>query len=285
MAPAGTICYNLRPNRECAGSFRVRLLAPASAHPNRRNLQIVEMNASENVPIGRSSRSLPERLAEHLLEAIISGRLPAGTRLKELALAQEHEVSRATVREALISLERSQFVERIPRFGARVIEVRAEDVFELFEVRASLLGLAAARCSANPSPALLDDLETLIEQMRELADPAGDPAKFGELSVKTQHLLLTSSGNPYLMELYQQLAGLSTWKLVRNRSLSHVLVERRIESLNDWMSVQKAIRDGNAEAAERAARTLLKNSAEGVRAQLAIRAKSTEESSSLDSGS
>lgn len=231
------------------------------------------MNASEKLPIGRSSRSLPEQLADHLLDAIVSGRLSAGTRLKELALAQEHAVSRATVREALIALERSHFVERIPRFGARVIDLQADNVSELFEVRAYLLALAASRCALNPSQALLDELPELVAQMGKLANPAGSAAAFGELSVKAQHLLLMSSGNPYLMELYQQLADLSAWKLVRGRALSHVLVERRIESFQDWTLVLQVICDRKPDAAEQAVKVLLKNSAEGVRTQLAMSAQ------------
>ena len=48
---------------------------------------MIEMNEFEILPIGRAARSLPEQVAEHLLEAIIAGRIPAGTHLKELALA------------------------------------------------------------------------------------------------------------------------------------------------------------------------------------------------------
>ena len=68
----------------------------------------------------RALEPLPEQVAEYPLEATVAGRIPPGTHLKELELAREHAVSRATIREALITLEKSQFVERIPRFGVRV---------------------------------------------------------------------------------------------------------------------------------------------------------------------
>ena len=212
-------------------------------------------------------------VSEHLLEAIIAGRIPAGTHLKEVALAREHAVSRATIREALIALEKSQFVERIPRFGVRVTELGAEDVFELFEVRGSLLGLAAGRCARAPKPSFISALRHMVEQMNALAVADAEPHQFGELSVRAQHLVLGESGNPYCIQIYQQLAGLSTWRLVRNRALSHVQLERRIESARDWAAVVDAIARGDSAEAEAAARTLLGNSARGVRTQLALRAK------------
>ena len=231
------------------------------------------MRDPKNLPIGQAARSLPEQVAEHLLEAIVAGRIAAGTHLKEVALAREHAVSRATIREALIGLEKSHFVERIPRSGVRVTQLGAEDVFELFEVRGSLLGLAAARCAKAPKPSFVATLTRLVKQMAALAVPEAAPHRFAELSVKAQHAILAESGNPYCMQIYQQLAGLSTWRLVRNRALSHVQLERRVESTRDWEAVVDAIARKHSNDAEHAARRLLKNSAQGVRAQLALLAK------------
>ena len=164
-------------------------------------------------------------------------------------------------------------MERIPRFGVRVTELGAEDVFELFEVRGALLGLAAGRCARAPKPSFISELRNMVEQMETLAVPDAEPHRFGELSVRAEHLVLDESGNPYCIQIYQQLAGLSTWRLVRNRALSHVQLERRIESARDWTAVVDAIARGNSGAAETAARTRLSNSARGVRTQLALRAK------------
>jgi DNA-binding GntR family transcriptional regulator len=233
------------------------------------------MRDPKHLPIGQTARSLPEQVAEHLLEAIVAGRIPAGAHLKEVALAREHAVSRATIREALIGLEKSHFVERIPRSGVRVTQLGAEDVFELFEVRGSLLGLAAARCAKAPKASFVTALTRLVKQMAALAVPEAAPHRFAELSVKAQHVILAESGNPYCIQIYQQLAGLSTWRLVRNRALSHVQLERRVESTRDWEAVVDAISRKDSNDAERAARRLLNNSAQGVRTQLALLAKSS----------
>jgi DNA-binding FadR family transcriptional regulator len=109
--------------------------------------------------------------------------------------------------------------------------------------------------------------------MTALAVPHAEPRRFGEFSVKAQHLILAEGGNQYCLRIYQQLASLSTWQLVRNRALSHVQLERRKESVRDWKAVLDAIERSDSNGAERAARTLLKNSAHGVRAELALRAQ------------
>ena len=62
---------------------------------------------------------------------------------------------------------------------------------------------------------------------------------------------------------------------MRNRALSHVQLERRVESTRDWEAVVDAISRKDSNDAERAARRLLNNSAQGVRAQLALLAKSS----------
>lgn len=224
--------------------------------------------AHADAPIGRTSRSLPAQLADHLLDAILTGRLPAGARLKELSLAQEHAVSRATVREALILLEKSRFVERVPRFGARVTAPITQDVLQLFEVRGALLGVAAAHCAADGA-AVIPELRRIVDEMSRHTQPEADPFQFAELSIAAQHLLLRASGNRYLIELYEQLANLGTWHIVRSRALSFVEAQRRAESHRDWRGVLRAIEAGREEAAERAVRTVLAHSAVGVSAQLA----------------
>jgi DNA-binding GntR family transcriptional regulator len=225
---------------------------------------------SPDLPLGKISKSLPEQLAERLLEEIVTGRIPHETRLKEEALAREHAVSRATVREALIALAKGGYVERIPRFGARVRNIDHDDIINLFEIRAALLGVAARRCSGNPDPAFRAALRDLVSQMERLAaDATSDPQVFSERSIRAQALLMQASGNRRLADFYEQLSTLSTWQLIRGRATSFLRDERRRQSAGDWRQIEAAINNADGDAAEQAARRLLANSADGVRAELA----------------
>lgn len=55
--------------------------------------------------------SLSEQIARHIGEQIISGELVEGERIQELRIAKELDVSRGSVREALLLLERTHLIE------------------------------------------------------------------------------------------------------------------------------------------------------------------------------
>ena len=224
------------------------------------------------VPLGKAQKSLPGQLAERLLRDIVSGRLLAGDRLKELTLAQEHAVSRATVREALIALSQRGYVEHIPRYGARVSRFAREDALDLFELRAALLGVAAGRCAAAAEPPC-DALAAIVAQMEALAKhPDPDLAAFARCSVAAQALLISASGNRYLPAIYEDLADKSTWRLIRGRASGFLTAARRREAASDWRAIEVAIRRRDVAGAELAARRLLAHSGAAVRNLLDARA-------------
>ena len=66
------------------------------------------------------AHSLSEQIAKHISEQIIRGELVEGERIQELRIASELDVSRGSVREALLLLERTQLIEIFPRRGAIV---------------------------------------------------------------------------------------------------------------------------------------------------------------------
>lgn len=220
------------------------------------------------IPLGKAVKSLPELLAEKILEDVMSGRLPAGERLKEIALAEEHAVSRATVREALIALAKLGYVEQVPRFGARVAPFAKDDVFHLFEIRAALLAIAARNCALDPA-APRERLTELADEMERLAADPDTPAQtFSERSVAAQTLLINASGNGRLPALYDHLSDISSWRMIRGRATSFLKAERRREAARDWRAIERAILSGDAGAAEAGARLLFAHSSAAVRAEL-----------------
>jgi DNA-binding GntR family transcriptional regulator len=218
-------------------------------------------------PLGKTAKSLAEQLSERILEDIMSGRHSPGDRLKEIALAQEHAVSRATVREALISLGRSGYVEQIPRIGARVAAFAREDVFHLFEVRGGLMGVAARKCALDPA-APHDHLAEVVQQIEQMASASdADAGEFSRLVVSAQALLMSASGNPRLQALHDHLSEITAWRLIRGRASSFQTVERRRECAADWRRVADAIRAGNADAAEDCVRIAFEHASAAVRAE------------------
>lgn len=82
-------------------------------------------------------------------DAIIDGRLAPGERLKEVELATELGISRTPVREALLVLQTEGLVEAVPNRGATVRAHTAEDLDDLYQLRALLEGYAARRAATR----------------------------------------------------------------------------------------------------------------------------------------
>ena len=224
--------------------------------------------SSPDETLGRTAKPLTELLAERILADIVAGRLAPGDRLKEIVLAQQHAVSRATVREALIALTRTGYVEQTPRYGARVALVAGDDLFHLFEIRAALMGVAARNCALDPN-APRATLGRLVDEMEALAaDPATPAQRFSERSIAAQILLIEASGNGRLPALYEHLSGISSWRMIRGRATSFLRAERRSEAAADWRLIEDAVRSGDGDRAEAAARRLFAHSAAAVRAEL-----------------
>jgi DNA-binding GntR family transcriptional regulator len=83
-------------------------------------------------------QSSPELIAESLRQAIIEGHLSPGQSLRQENLAKHFAVSRIPVREALRRLESEGWIELQRHRGARVTPLSAEEVREIYEIRASL---------------------------------------------------------------------------------------------------------------------------------------------------
>ena len=61
------------------------------------------------------SESLTEQIAQYLGNQIVTGELKAGDRIQELRVADELNVSRGSVREALLILERRHLIQILPK--------------------------------------------------------------------------------------------------------------------------------------------------------------------------
>src|SRR5688572_2696677 len=122
-------------------------------------------------------RRLYEQISQKLAKAIATGEYEIGQRLpSERELAQAFEVSRPTVREAIIALELDGLVE--VRLGSGVYVMNrqppdgAEGVkdigpFELLEARRAIEGEAAALAALRIDDAQLKELSDLIAEMRD----------------------------------------------------------------------------------------------------------------------
>ena len=88
-------------------------------------------------------QSIGSQAVDVLRESIISGDIPAGARITEIQLAEQMDLSRATVRAALHQLAKEGLTTLVPYTGWTVISLTPKDVWELYTLRSSLERLAA----------------------------------------------------------------------------------------------------------------------------------------------
>src|ERR1700682_3154662 len=107
---------------------------------------------------------------ELIREAILEGRLEPGARLKEEELARELGISRTPVREALLMLQAEGLIETVPNRGAVVRTHDADDLIDLYQLRALLEGYAARQAAARVSDEELDLLRESCDRFDAIAD-------------------------------------------------------------------------------------------------------------------
>ncbi|MFP3978621.1 MULTISPECIES: GntR family transcriptional regulator [Marinobacter] len=87
----------------------------------------------------QAPESLSEQIAQHLGQRIVTRDLKPGSRIQELKVASDLSVSRGSVREALLILERRHLVEIFPRRGAVVSSLTVASVNNLYDIYIDLL--------------------------------------------------------------------------------------------------------------------------------------------------
>jgi DNA-binding GntR family transcriptional regulator len=114
-------------------------------------------------PISRSV--LSDQVKDRLLQGILTGHYPPGSRIVETRVAQELGTSQAPVREALRDLEALGVVEIAAYRGARVRRPTRSELLEAFVIRTELESLAARIALPRITDADLDELQGYIDEM------------------------------------------------------------------------------------------------------------------------
>lgn len=152
----------------------------------------------------RASESLSEQIAQHLAQQIVTGDLVEGERIQELRIAKELNVSRGSVREALLILARRRLIEIYPRRGAVVSEMSAQQVRGLYEVVSMLLQLIARKAAENWRQQDMESFVSQIQRLQGLVDE-NDIEAFYEATFEFFRMAYRFAANPYVEEVLEDL--------------------------------------------------------------------------------
>ena len=169
-------------------------------------------------------------------EAILSGVLEPGTRLRQEELADLFGTSRIPVREALRALEYEGLVRSEPHRGFTVTSLDPDDVEEVYDLRVLLESHALRLAIPLLTDEDLVELGELFEQMRSAPTPDEQLAARERFYIR----LYSVSGRPRLVglivRLRQEVARALRWPTLQHASTFH-------EHFFD------AVRDGDVERA------------------------------------
>ncbi len=144
-------------------------------------------------------------VVETLREKILSGEIKAGEPLRQAALAEELNVSRIPVREALLQLEAEGLVSFEPHKGATATELNADQVDELFELRAMLEADLLAASLPNISDQMLEQATQILEKLDNALGKENAANTWSELNSSYHNCLYSGANRPQTQDLVNTL--------------------------------------------------------------------------------
>lgn len=147
-------------------------------------------------------QSVPETLRESLQERILSGEIREGDWLIQDAIAEEYDVSRMPVREALRQLEACGLVLMRTHRGAIVTSIPTEQVEELFELRATLECEVLRQAVACMTERDVAEARTVLNQL-DASYTQGDMGSWGRLNWAFHRRLYEAAGRVQTLNILQ----------------------------------------------------------------------------------
>lgn len=203
--------------------------------------------------IAKHAAPLRQQVEQALRQAIVAGQLRPGQRLTERELTVSLGVSRTLVREALRQLESEGLISVIPNRGPIVRELSADEIEDLYAIRAVLEGLAARRFAEKADD---ESLRLLGEAAADAvsAYQAGEPVRALEAKNRFYDLLVAGADSQSLSAMLATLhSRIKQWRAIgmTHPQRSPARSQEAAEGLN---VIWSAIGRRDAAAAEAATR-------------------------------
>ena len=161
-----------------------------------------------------------ETVCERVRSSILSGELPAGTKLVEADLARTFGVSRGPIREALQELAREGLVVDLPRRGTFVCTLTQTDLTEVYAVREAIEAVAVREAVKSATDG---ELAGLVEAHRKMdATWSGNDWNAAITADAQFHLTLVRLAKNRRMETICEQMGAQTVLLLVTASQSDV---------------------------------------------------------------
>lgn len=144
------------------------------------------------------ARGDSERVYDEVRRGIVEGRYAPGTRLIEQRVAEELDVSRTPVREAVRRLESEGLVVVERNRGAHVRPLSEQEIADLYEVRARLEAYGAQLAASRAEPAEVAAVRSAATEFSDAVDCATHQRARGALAAAVDGVVPLDPAGPDL---------------------------------------------------------------------------------------
>ncbi len=215
-------------------------------------------------PVGDDSQT--SRLADELAMAIHLGKLPTGAPLREVEIADGHNVSRTIVRAALQRLEAQGLAQIVLNKGARVRGADESAAADMMELHVQLTTLAARRAAERAGAPQVERLAQFAHMLDHVAEDGGPAVEFQHLRIGFARALFEAAG-PVLAERLRSAAPVAPHHARAMDDVRTAAGQAEVARLA--RAVLKAIKARAPDAAATAAEVMLRRHAERTLAEKA----------------
>jgi len=196
-------------------------------------------DASEELRVLRNV-SLPEVAYRELQNLIMTGEIKAGERINESQISEQLGINRAPIREACRRLQQEGLVKIEKNKGAFLRDIPVEEAADLYDVRASLEGLAAMNAATSWKES---DMLALIEcfEGMQMASAEQDKKQLYSHAADFHTIIVGMSGNQHLIEIIQSVTRkISVFRFKLSKAPDSTI------SCEDEEAILKAVQDRDA---------------------------------------
>ncbi|NTZ17353.1 GntR family transcriptional regulator [Paenibacillus sp. JMULE4] len=191
-------------------------------------------------------KTIREVVYEQLKNNILAGVYRPGERLIETNLAQDLEVSRTPIRDALNKLESEGLVETLPHRRIFVTKLSRKNILDFYQTRAVMEGLAAKLAAENATEEELADFHSLLNEMEVVFEKEKELTNYkviAEINNEFHSKIYYISKNEVLRKMLESLQNPIT--LIRSTAWTKNST-RKYSTLNEHRLIASAIlqRDG-----------------------------------------
>ncbi|MFG6664827.1 GntR family transcriptional regulator [Sulfitobacter sp. 916] len=211
---------------------------------------------AKDFQVSRRSATLRTMVEDNMRRAISSGHFKPGQRLIERELCETIGVGRTSIREALRQLEAEGLVVSYPHKGPVVASISADEMRQLYVIRAELEGFCGREFARNGSREDIADLVRAVDAFERAAKGDNQEAL---IATKTHfyNVLVQGARNIYVSQFLTSLHN----RITLQRATSMQRPGRLPESVREIRLISEAIAAGEAERAEEACKQHIENAA------------------------